>query len=278
MREAPRVTNMATGRFQDVREFAELDSTNRYALDQARLGAPEGLVVVADHQTAGRGRLGRRWESPPRSALLLSVLLRPRLGPEQLYLASAAVALAGAAACRAVTQALVRCKWPNDLVLGDRKLAGVLSEVAPEAAEASKPSAETGEGGGGLQPAVVVGIGINLTWPGPPGAGGISLREATGKDLPRRELQDALLAELDPRRDALDDQKGRARLVDELRSLLATLGQYVRVQQADGDFEGVAVDVTDAGHLVVQTGKRRREVVAGDVIHLRPAGRTQSLH
>ena len=80
--------------FTDVRRFASLDSTNRYLLDEARAGAPEGVVAVADHQTAGRGRLGRTWEAPSGANLLLSVLLRPDLGPNQRHLAATAVALA----------------------------------------------------------------------------------------------------------------------------------------------------------------------------------------
>ena len=82
-----------------MRRLAEVDSTNRYVLDEARSGAPEGLVVVADHQTAGRGRLGRTWMAPPGSSLLMSVLLRPGVPAERLHLAAAAVALAACDAC-----------------------------------------------------------------------------------------------------------------------------------------------------------------------------------
>src|ERR1700686_1291505 len=78
----------------EVRRFAELDSTNRYLLDEARAGAAEGLVAMADHQTAGRGRLGRRWEAPPGANLLVSVLLRPTLPTEELHLCTVAMALA----------------------------------------------------------------------------------------------------------------------------------------------------------------------------------------
>ena len=120
---------MPGGRFHSVREFDELDSTNRYLLEEARRGSPEGVVAVADHQTAGRGRLGRTWEAPPGSSLLMSVLLRPPLEAPQLYLATAAVALSTAAACRRAAGTDARCKWPNDLVVDDRKLAGVLAEV-----------------------------------------------------------------------------------------------------------------------------------------------------
>src|SRR4051812_27340870 len=108
-------------------------------------GAPEGLAAVADHQTAGRGRLGRAWVAPPGASLLLSVLFRPDLAPERLHLTTAAVALAAAEACEAVAGVLPVLKWPNDLLVGDRKLAGVLAESR--------------------LPAVVVGIGLNVNWP-----------------------------------------------------------------------------------------------------------------
>src|SRR5438477_312382 len=102
----------------EVRRFAEIDSTNRYLLDEARRGAPDGLVAVADHQTAGRGRLGRSWEAPPGSSLLVSVLLRPRLPVERLHLVTAALAVAAAGACGAV-----------HVVLPDEMFTGTAADV-----------------------------------------------------------------------------------------------------------------------------------------------------
>src|SRR5271165_653651 len=99
--------------FSDLRHFASLDSTNRHLMDAARGGAPEGTVVVADFQSAGRGRLGRRWEAPPGTCLLASVLLRPVLGPGELPLCSTAVALAAADACATVAGVHPELKWPN---------------------------------------------------------------------------------------------------------------------------------------------------------------------
>ncbi len=142
------------------------DSTNRYLLDEARAGAAGGLVVVADHQTAGRGRLGRRWEAPAGANLLVSVLLRPSLPIEELHLCTVAMALATRAACSAVTAGAVVpvLKWPNDVMVGERKLAGILAETIP------------GDGG---SRAVVVGMGLNVAWP-PPETGPGSLRPPRG--------------------------------------------------------------------------------------------------
>ncbi len=128
-----------------MRRFARLDSTNRHVLDQARRGAPQGLVAVADHQTAGRGRLGREWVSPPGASLLASVLWRPELPVERLHLLTFAMGLAAAAACQRVARFRPGLKWPNDLVVDGAKLAGVLAEAD--------------------LPVVVVGIGVNLDWP-----------------------------------------------------------------------------------------------------------------
>ncbi len=148
-------------RFTDIRHFDSVDSTNRYLLDEARSGAPEGVVAVAEHQSAGRGRLGRRWEAPAGANLLMSVLLRPVLPPDHRHLAAAVVALAGADAVTAVTGLEPGVKWPNDLLAPDgRKFAGVLAEA--DLGVAAPPFAG---GPGGPGPPIVVGIGINVNWP-----------------------------------------------------------------------------------------------------------------
>src|SRR5580692_10569135 len=151
-------------RFGPVRRFAEIDSTNRYLLDAARAGAPEGAVAVADYQRAGRGRLGRRWEAPPGSNLLVSVLLRPRLAVEELHLCTVAVALAASAACEQGAGVVPDLKWPNDLMVGDRKLGGILAEALPAGTSAADADDGTGRGSTNA-PAVVVGLGLNVGWP-----------------------------------------------------------------------------------------------------------------
>jgi BirA family biotin operon repressor/biotin-[acetyl-CoA-carboxylase] ligase len=250
------VSAMWTGGWQ-IRWFEEIDSTNSYLHDQARQGAPDGLVAVADHQSAGRGRLDRRWESPPGANLLASVLLRPRCGPADLHLCTGALALAAADACREVAGVEPALKWPNDLLVGGAKLAGVLAEA---------------EFDGGVLAAVVAGIGVNVAWPGPAGAGGTCLddlgREAQPVD--RQVLLDRLLAALAARRPLLDDEAGRRDLADEVRRRCATLGQQVRVTLPAGELIGTAVAIDDAGRLVVETAGGPHRVTAGDVVHLRP--------
>ena len=240
-----------------VQRFEEIESTNTYLREQARSGAPEGLVAVADYQTAGRGRLDRRWESPPGANLLVSLLLRPECDADDLHLCTTAVALAAADACREVTGVDVAFKWPNDLMVGESKVAGILAEV---------------EFAGGTPPAVVVGIGINVAWPGPAEAGGTCLDDESSRAQPvdRKDLLDHLLYARAPRREMLDDAHGRLVLADEVRRHCSTLGQRVRVVLADEEITGIAHGIDGSGRLVIETETDLRTVTAGDVVHLRP--------
>src|SRR5690606_30963034 len=159
---------LAGRRFADVRWVTTTGSTNADVLALARDGAPEGVVVVADHQSAGRGRRTRRWGAPPGGSLLVSVLLRPPAGVASAVTMAAAVAMADAV--EAVAGVKVGLKWPNDLVVGDRKLAGILAEAdwptgTTIAAGYRRPGAHEGV-------VVVVGIELNVVWPRLPLAGG----------------------------------------------------------------------------------------------------------
>jgi len=233
----------------DVHYVEETGSTNADLLALARGGAPAGTVLRAGYQTAGRGRLGRTWEAPPDSSLLASVLLPTEAVP---FVAVARVALAAVDACQLLAKVGADLKWPNDLVVGERKLAGLLTET---------------DGG---SPTLVVGIGCNVAWPPlgerPPGlAGRLTALSDLATALPTPgELLDALLDRL--------SEWVLTRPADVLaayRSGCATLGQRVRVELADRTFEGTATALTSSGELVVATGSMSRTVRAGDVVHLR---------
>ncbi|MBK5288442.1 MAG: biotin--[acetyl-CoA-carboxylase] ligase [Acidimicrobiia bacterium] len=234
-------------RFGDIRWLTEVDSTNRYALDEARAGAAAGLVVVADHQTAGRGRLGRVWVAPPGASLLVSVLLRPDLAPDQRHLVVIAAALAMAEAVHAETGVRAGLKWPNDLLVGDRKLAGILAEASGDA--------------------VVVGIGVNLHWEDVPS----ELAEIAtacnlegGRPTTREAVLAAFLAGYAIR---LDDPTGTR--ADYERGLV-TLGRRVRVEQSGGVVTGLARGVDGAGHLLLRCDDGTTATIAvGDVVHVR---------
>lgn len=263
-------------RFADVRWVDETGSTNADAMELGRQGEHEGIVLVADHQTAGRGRAGRSWAAPPGAGLLLSVLLRPPAAVMEAC--TMAVAVAAAEAVEAVADFSPRLKWPNDLVwpgdgsAADRKLAGIL-------AEADWPPGSTPDSGyRAPDPAqrvvVVVGIGINVRWPDdlPEDLADIAVacNHVTGTVVDREDLLIALLERLGPRYDALVAGDG-ASLRAAWRERSATLGRRVRVDLGTQEVEGTAVDVTEDGRLVVDSvSGERRTFTVGDVTHLRP--------
>jgi BirA family transcriptional regulator, biotin operon repressor / biotin---[acetyl-CoA-carboxylase] ligase len=191
---------------------------------------------VADFQTAGRGRLDRTWEAPAEANLLMSVLFRRELLP--LHCLTQRISLAAIAACEQVAQVSPELKWPNDLLLDGRKLAGVLAQAG---------------GTAGRVEFVVVGIGINVGW-APEGAA----------RLPRGTRDDVLDALLT----ALYELPADATVA--YRARLATLGQMVRVDLPTETLTGRAVDIADDGSLIIDTADGSRAVSVGDVTHLRP--------
>lgn len=244
-------------RFSDIRRFDEIDSTNRYLMAQARAGAPEGVVAVADVQTAGRGRLGRQWTAPPGSSLLVSLLVRPDLEATRAHLVTLA---AGVGACEAVflTAGFApSLKWPNDLIVGDRKLAGMLSEADLR---------------DGRLDALVVGIGINVNWTDFPDeivATATACNVVAGGPVDREALLHALLGRFEAWYDTLAGPDGDRAVLGAYRDRCATLGREVRVELAGGTVTGRAVNVSDDGHLLVDTGHDTTELAVGDVVHVR---------
>lgn len=215
---------------------AETGSTNDDAMEAARLGAPHGATFVADAQRGGRGRRGARWTSPSGENLLVSVLLRPELSPERTGTLTLAVGLAVREVAAARARADVRVKWPNDVLAGGAKLAGILLESQIE---------------GGRVSAVVVGIGINIAMRELPSElRGIATSLALlGDPSPcREEVLVELLAAIE-RRLAVHQRDGLAAVLGELRSFDALHGRRVRVDRIAGLAAGIAED----GALLVRT-------------------------
>jgi BirA family biotin operon repressor/biotin-[acetyl-CoA-carboxylase] ligase len=234
----------------EVEYHDEIESTNQRARKLATEGRSD-IAVVADRQTGGRGRLDREWDSP-RGGVWLSVLLRPEIPPTNapLYTLVAAVATARAAAAAGVE---ARIKWPNDVRVGEKKLAGILTEMEGEADRVSW---------------LVVGIGLNANvdpaeLPGDQPA--TSLQSAVGS-VDRRSVTQTLLETFWELSTA-----DSAEIMDAWRELATTLGQRVRVDTPTETIVGEAVDITPPGTLVVETDTETREVTAGDCDHLRPA-------
>ncbi len=221
----------------------------------AAAGASEGLCVVAETQTAGRGRLGRAWYSPPGAALYFSLLLRPALPATQagwLSMLAALAVLDGAAEILGPTGALA-LKWPNDVLLSGRKLAGILIETA-----LSGPVLEH----------VIVGVGLNVNtrFDGAPEdvrARAISLRDASGRDLDVGAALETMLRAFDMRYAAL--MADPASPAAEYAAWLVTLGQRVTLTAGDEVLEGLASGVREDGALWVETDSGRRAAAFGDV-------------
>jgi BirA family biotin operon repressor/biotin-[acetyl-CoA-carboxylase] ligase len=243
-----------------IEHFNEIDSTNTWLAQRALEGAPEGLVAVADFQSAGRGRLDRRWESPPGASLLCSILLRPDVAPDQLQLVVACVALAARAALVRLSGVRPALKWPNDLIVGDAKIAGLLAEIVAVDERL----------------AVVVGIGVNLTHEGPANVVSTSVRAESGVTITPPALLDILLDELEARRALLDSSDGQAILRDEYQRALITLGLLVRVERTNDVLVGLATSVDEFGQLIVVVDGEEVAVTVGDVVHVRVHEREQS--
>jgi BirA family biotin operon repressor/biotin-[acetyl-CoA-carboxylase] ligase len=270
----------ARPRFSDVRHVAETGSTNTDVMELARQGEAEGVVLVADHQTAGRGRAGRTWTAPPGASLLCTILLRPPAPVAPI--ATFALAVAASEAVERVAGFVPGLKWPNDLVVEDttaagalrtRKLAGILAE-----AEWS-PSSHIAAGYRPPAPheraTVAAGIGLNVSWPDEVPDELVDVAVAInhlGDARPTRdEVLGALLDRLDVHYGAL--VRGEVdEVLDAWRARSTTLGRQVRIDLGADDVVGTAVDVTADGHLVVESLEGgRRTIAVGDVVHLRPA-------
>ena len=229
-----------------------VDSTNRYARELAAQGAPEGTLVLAEEQTAGRGRRGRGWISPAGEGIFMTLILRPQAHPSQVAALSLQTALAVARAIARETGLCARIKWPNDVVCEGRKVCGMLLEM-----NADEQSVID----------VVAGIGINVhqrSFAPEIAQTASSLDLLTGTSVRRAPLVRAFLEEFEAV-DALARQGGGA-LMEAYRARSATLGQRVQVASPSKTFIGTAVEVTDSGSLIVEDGEGvRREVLAADV-------------
>jgi len=245
------------GLWREIRVVDETASTNADIRAAADSGEGEGLVVVAERQSAGRGRLDRQWESPARAGVLMSLLLRPTVASARLPLLPLLTGVAMAEAVRAVAELPAMVKWPNDVLVDGRKLGGVLVE-------------RTGDG------AVVVGIGINVsTRPEElPVPTGTSIQMAGGS-ADRESLVKEALRAFERRYAAFTDAGGApASVLPAYREVCDTIGREVEVQLPDGaSARGMAVAVDDSGMLVVRGADGvERTWSAGDVVHVRAEG------
>ena len=238
--------------------FHQIGSTNTQARALAEVGAREGEIVVAESQTEGRGRLGRHWESPPFSNLYLSIILRPRLAPRhapQITLA-AAVALAETAGFFLRRRSTI--KWPNDILVDSKKLAGILTEAACDP---------------GRVEYVVLGIGLNVNYgvaamPEALRRRATSIAQVIGKNVSRESVLARLIQDLDRCYGELEEA-GFDSLRPRWEAHFAWRGRLVRVDLGDHAIVGRVQTIDAEGALIVEDEQgQRRTIVAGDVIPL----------
>jgi BirA family transcriptional regulator, biotin operon repressor / biotin---[acetyl-CoA-carboxylase] ligase len=233
-------------------------STNADLAEAARKGAAEGAVLVAEAQLAGRGRLGRTWTVPPRAGLTFSILLRPHVPAAAMGWLSLLYGVAAASAIRRLAEVDVRLKWPNDLLIGERKVAGVLADRADDA--------------------VVVGMGLNVSLRPEelPVETATSLAIEKAACVDRDPLLRAVLREVEAHYrewTAVDGDAEAAGLRSAYLAVSATVGRHVRVELPGQQVvTGKAIGVDHFGHLQVEGPDKRYTLSAGDVVHVRAVG------
>ena len=235
--------------------YVRITSTQDKAKRFAQKGLVEGVAIIAEIQTQGKGRLGRKWVSP-KGGIWLSVILRPEITPMEVPKTTMIGSLAVAKAIAELTRLEVKLKWPNDVLVRSngvefKKVCGVLTEAVS---------------GIGRVNYVITGLGINVNNRIPPALRdvAISLKEATGRNLSRQKLLRKVLEEFDKYYWDFKRQ-GMGPILKECKALSAVLDREVRIECADEIVEGKALDIDEYGALVVETEEGKKRVVAGDV-------------
>jgi BirA family transcriptional regulator, biotin operon repressor / biotin---[acetyl-CoA-carboxylase] ligase len=240
---------------KNIRHFYKIGSTNTSAMEAATAGAPEGTVLVAEQQTAGRGRGAHHWHSARSTGIYCSVILRPALPPSEVLVLSLAAGLAVQAAVNEIDpRVAVDLKWPNDLLLGGKKFCGILTEMNAEVTRVKQ---------------VVAGFGINVnqaSFPAELAASATSLRLTTGSEWSRVELCGALLRSLDREyRELLRGTNARHEILRRFQDRSSsTHGCEVHIEE-NGGFEGTTEGLDERGFLLVRTADGLRTVLSGTV-------------
>jgi len=249
------IDQLSETRFNKIEHVSEIGSTNSDLASKAST-LPDGFTLIADHQTAGRGRMGRNWEAPPSANLLFSVLLHPKWSEERHQLVTPALALATVEMLQPLGMK-ASIKWPNDVVVQrekSKKIAGILAEYVQKE-----------------NPVLVVGMGLNIGWPksedsGPPDSTSLS---ACGIVKDRWKLLGEILKNFEKRLVEITVEKEVSGFIEDYCSKSSTIGHKVRVDKADGDIIGRAVGIEKDGSLIIENENGATSFSAGDVTHLR---------
>ena len=240
---------------RDIRVFEQTTSTNDVIEKLARDGVKEGVVVFAESQTKGRGRLGRKWISPAHKGLWFSILLRPDLRPQETTQLTVASATALRRAIESETKLKPEIKWPNDILIGGKKVAGILTELSAELDKVRH---------------VILGIGIDVNlsaneFPADLKKTATSLKIETGETICRAELATTILRELDDDYSRICAAKF-SEVAEEWEKNCATIGKNVTVQLGERKIRGRAESLDDDGALLLRTEHGRLErIIGGDV-------------
>ncbi|ADU73267.1 BirA family biotin operon repressor/biotin-[acetyl-CoA-carboxylase] ligase [Acetivibrio thermocellus AD2] len=247
---------------QNIHCFSEIDSTNNYAKTLAQKGCDDGTVVLAEHQTQGRGRLGRSWDSMGGKGIWMSIVLRPAVGLEDVQIITLAAAVAVVLAFKKVMGIDAGIKWPNDIVLDGKKVCGILTEMSMEMERINF---------------LILGIGINFSHEESEfpeeirdraTSLGIYLKEKKGMDISRfkrSHLIRAILSELEEVYDMINEGKAGV-IVEEWKKYSVTLGKEVVIKYREEQYTGIAQDVDQSGRLIVkQDDGTVREILSGEV-------------
>jgi BirA family biotin operon repressor/biotin-[acetyl-CoA-carboxylase] ligase len=239
---------------EHLHHFYKIGSTNTAAMAAAADAAPEGSVFLAEEQTAGRGRGANSWQSPRSSGIYCSVIVRPALPPSEVLVLSLAAGLAVQSAIQQVDSRVTPdLKWPNDLLIGGKKVCGILTEMNAEATRVRY---------------IVVGVGINVNQASfPKDLPATSLRLQTGSEWSRVDLAAALLKSLDREyRQLLEDPGARESILRRFAENSSWVqGKSVRIEENGSSFEGITEGLDSRGFLQVRTAKGLQVVLSGTV-------------
>ena len=240
--------------------YDTVESTNDLAMSLAtRGGIGHGTVLIADRQSRGKGRLGRKWETPAGMSIAMSLVLRPEIEPRDATILTLLAAVSSASAVQKTCDLPVTIKWPNDLVISGRKLGGILTEVRAD------PDRLT---------LAVIGIGINVNekygdFPADIQEIATSVRQICGKTHSRNDIVIQLLREFENWYGILL-KKGKTPLLDAWRRSSSTLGKKIRAVMGSGSISGIAHDIDDNGMLIIRMSSGElRKISSGDITHIR---------
>ena len=243
------------GRIIDYQDT--VDSTNERAKTLASSGCPHGTLVTADAQEAGKGRRGRVWKSPKGTAVYMSLVLRPDLPPSSASMVTLVAALAAAEGVRKVAGTECKIKWPNDLVMGKKKMCGILTEMRA--------------GLDNIQ-YVIIGTGINTSqdeFPPELSDTATSILLETGRKVNRCQLAAAVMEAFEEYYDRYEQVGNMSLLMEEYNSRLAGIDSPVRVLASEGDYTGISRGIDEEGRLMVETETGEMQAVVSGEISVR---------